>query len=719
MKKSALASIVALAIIGSCTKEEVTPRSYPRVNTLEVSNITSGGALLSAEIVYSSVQIVDHGFLWSDRSDALFSNSDKISLGPANGPGKFQANCERSLAAQKTYYVRGYAISEDHSVYGDIVTFVSLGSKAPVMKDFSPTLASWDDTVTVTGENFSTVPYNNIVKFDNIEASVLKATESTLEVKVPYQLAEEFSSISVSLSGNVSKLEKKFQLRAPILSSISPSSGTSGSNVTIAGQYIKSQNTKIYFNNVPATIVQWGTNSVQCKAPAGLPAGILEVRVVTGLGNLSDTLPFEIQGPKLIQVVPALAGEGDEIKLLGDYFSDDPLLNEVKFDNAVATVVSASRTELRVIVPPHVNAINPTISVSISGAQANSNAFSFPAPEILSFTPTSGVRGTQLTINGKYFRTGGYNRVFIGDHELSYVNGVSPTQLTGGIYFSPANHTEKIKVTFQNQEAYSTVDLKMPWIQLNGYPEEYSIPGASLTYNNVAYTGFSNGVYNKFWKFDPATHGWSQLAAFPGTARQNIVTFTAGSKGYFGGGIFYSTNVTDLWQYDFTTNTWAQKSNLPMTGIARAAFGYSNTGYLLELDLATQNTNLWKYNHNTDSWAIESTAPFALGEEPGQFLIGNTLYLIVNYDLWKYDFMTSQWTNLGPKPSGVNQCFSIGNFGYGIGNQQMFKFDPLSNTWSDEPSSLGYYSQAQEVFSVSGKSFVFTYYELLEFDPSY
>lgn len=717
MKNLALASIVVLAIIGSCTKEEVTPRSYPRVNTLEVSNITSQGASFFAEIIYTSVPIQDHGFLWSDRSDVLFSNSDKISLGPKNGTGPFEAQCDRSLQGGKTYYVRGYAISEDHMVYGAVVKFVSLGSKAPLVKDFYPALATWDDTVTVVGENFSSVLSNNVIKFNEVEGSVLKAAGDTLHIKVPYGLIEEFSSVSVSRAGNVSTLEKKFQLRAPILASISPSSGTAGTNVIVSGQYIKSLNTKIYFNDIEATIVSGSSNSFQCKLPTNLPSGIIEVKLVTGSGNLFDTLPFEVKGPKLLQLVPSIAGEGDQIKLIGDFFSDDVMLNEVKFDNSPAIVLAASRTELTVIVPAHVNSKNPTISITISGAQASSNAFSFYPPEIESFTPQRGVMGTYLTLNGKYFRTGSSNKVFIGDNELSYVNSVSPTEISAAIYFVSTKHSEKIKVTFQDQEAYSVQEFKMPWIVINGFPEPSNTPGASVNYNNKTFAGFSSGDFNKFWNFDPATHTWDQLTDFPGSRRQSIVAFSAGSKGYFGGGTEF-VSVKDLWQYDFNSDTWTKKSDLPMTGVTRVAFGFNNTGYLLELD-ASLNTNMWKYNHNTDLWTLESTAPFALQGEPGYFMVGNTLYLMVDYNLWKYDFSTSQWTDLGPKPQGVYHCFSIGNFGYGLGNQQMYKYDPGLNSWTVEASPFSYYPASVEAFSLNGRAFVFAGSTILEFDPSF
>ena len=213
MKYLALASILVLAIIGSCTNEEITPRSYPRVNTQEVTNITSGGALFSAEITFTSAPILDHGFLWSEYSDVLFSYSDKISLGSKSGAGSFVANCDRSLQEGKTYYVRGYAISEDHTVYGDVVTFISLGGKAPIMKDFYPSLAIWDDTVTIVGENFSSVLSKNVVKFNDVEALILKASTDTLQAKVPYSLTKKFSTVSVSVVGNALHTAKEISTK--------------------------------------------------------------------------------------------------------------------------------------------------------------------------------------------------------------------------------------------------------------------------------------------------------------------------------------------------------------------------------------------------------------------------------------------------------------------------------------------------------------------------
>jgi len=180
------------------------------------------------------------------------------------------------------------------------------------------------------------------------------------------------------------------------------------------------------------------------------------------------------------------------------------------------------------------------------------------------------------------------------------------------------------------QEGFSVMKFIMPWISISNYPDPYNTPSASLIYNNKAYSGFGDGEYNRFWKFDPVTSTWNQLNDFPGTRRQHF-GFTAGSKGYIAGTTEYLVIAPELWEYDFANDSWTKKLDPPIAGVIRVAFGLQNTGYMLENNQS--NTQLWKYNQNTDTWTMESTAPFSLGIDPGYFVIGKrfTLLLITIY----------------------------------------------------------------------------------------
>ena len=718
-----------IIILATCSKEEVTPRNYPRVNTLEVTDITSGGATFTGEIIFTSVPVLDHGFLWSEFGSALFENSDQISLGTKSGTGSFEAKCDRSLQEGKTYYVRGYAKSEDNIVYGDVVKFVSLGSKAPVINDFYPATASWGDTVTLVGENFSTVISTNFVKFNAISSRIITASKDTLRVQVPFELNAELSSITLTRVGNVSTLPKQFQLKAPILESVSPASATVGSRIIITGKFIKSAGTKVYFNDVEATFYQWGLNSIEYTVPAGLTAGAVVIKVVTGSGNLFDTLPFVVQGPLLTQVSPATAYIGDKIKLIGNFFAPGIESNTVMFDNYLTTILSVSTTEMEVIVP-FTDRINPKITVTSYGSTASIETFSLQAPEVTGFSPQRGTFNTEIIITGNHFLLGSFHKVFLDDIELSNVYAPLETEIHAFIPWDLSKHSGEIKITFYDQEIVSPGQYESPWIRIADFPGDYLNSSVSMIYNNKAYVGLGGGpeLSNQFWRLDPNSNQWNRLNDFPGTERYNSFYFVVGSKGYVGGGWGTSEKATDVWEYSFATDSWVTKSDIPWNGNVSMGFALGNEGFVVEQDFDAGVSKVWKYNTGTDTWSMMSTAPFIIDSNSKYFVIGNSYYVTddsgYGTSFWKYTSTTNQWTSLGLTPNRIDYATSLGGFGYVGTYGQFYKYDPTLNSWTIELD--GYFNhRPSEIFSVNGKAYFIGGYNYeynntsYEFDPSY
>ena len=167
-----------------------------------------------------------------------------------------------------------------------------------------------------------------------------------------------------------STLPKKFQLKAPVLTSISPASVTPGSNVIISGRNILSPKTKVYFNDIESVIVKWDSKTIECTVPSNIPAGNVIGKVVSGSGNLFDTIPLEIKGPKLYSVSPVTASVNEIVTLTGDFFAPQTESNTVMFDNYLASIVSAISTQIQVFVP-YVARVNPTITVTSYGASVS------------------------------------------------------------------------------------------------------------------------------------------------------------------------------------------------------------------------------------------------------------------------------------------------------------------------------------------------------------
>lgn len=295
MKKIVAATIVMLFY--SCTDEEVTSREFPRVKTADVTDINGTGATFHAGVLSSPATVSDHGFLWHDQTSPLFENADRISLGPMNTLGSFEVLCERGLAKGKKYYVRGYAISEANIVYGNIVEFTSMGSKPPVLLDFSPKIASWGDTLTLTGQNFSVSSTKNVVKFGASSAAFISASSEIIRLKVPYDIQDEFTSISIveSGTGQTSTLASDFQLHAPEITSVTPSSAATETVVVIQGKFLASTNKLVYFNSTRASILNTTLTTITCEVPAGLQSGLVTLKLITGNGNLFTTTSFEIE----------------------------------------------------------------------------------------------------------------------------------------------------------------------------------------------------------------------------------------------------------------------------------------------------------------------------------------------------------------------------------------------------------------------------------------
>jgi hypothetical protein len=115
--------LFCFVVLIACTEEEVTARKYPRVYTRGITNISKDGMKLQGEIFFSSVPILDHGFVWSDTGFPTITNGTKLSLGPKNEVGTFAAEAIAALQSGKTYAARAYAQSSDFTVYGDICEF--------------------------------------------------------------------------------------------------------------------------------------------------------------------------------------------------------------------------------------------------------------------------------------------------------------------------------------------------------------------------------------------------------------------------------------------------------------------------------------------------------------------------------------------------------------------------------------------------------------------
>ena len=124
--------------------------------------------------------------------------------------------------------------------------------------------------------------------------------------------------------------------------------------------------------------------------------------------------------PEVDSVSPASGPVGTQVQINGVGFGATQGGSTVKFNNIAATTVTSwSDSQIVVAVPS--TATTGAIQVTVSGVGSNSNVyFTVPAPQITSISPTSGVVGTQVTVNGSGFQASR------GSSSITF-NGISAT----------------------------------------------------------------------------------------------------------------------------------------------------------------------------------------------------------------------------------------------------------------------------------------------------
>lgn len=187
--------------------------------------------------------------------------------------------------------------------------------------------------------------------------------------------------------------------------------------------------------------------------------------------------------------------------------------------------------------------------------------------------------------------------------------------------------------------------------------------GVGFSIGSVGYigAGYDGSNYMKdFWKYDPATDSWTQVADFAGSGRYGAYAFALKDKGYVGGG--YDGNyLNDFYQYDPTTDAWTvmpsagrkreYASAFVINDVAYVVGGRNSTTYPIdflsfdgtEWTLKRQIANVSddSYDDDYSSIARSSASTFVLNGKA--YLAGGTSGSLLR-TVWEYDPTTDIWT---------------------------------------------------------------------------
>lgn len=256
--------------------------------------------------------------------------------------------------------------------------------------------------------------------------------------------------------------------------------------------------------------------------------------------------------------------------------------------------------------------------------------------------------GTQYTLSspGYYVEStysGKQNASFIlGDKLFITLSNAAHTVLA----YDMKNKWWETKKSVNYSDAYrsySYFEAKNVSYKNQQYLTEYL-----YNYTEMKLTGINIVAYNE------NLDSWAKITTYPGVGTENFIQFVIGDCLYMGGGYGSTSNLLkyDFWQYNFITDTWTQKNNLPadINGRIIGSCSSPSEGYII-----TIFREFWNYLPEQDKWTNKTTlniGPYVRSST--QLIYGNErIYLFggspsssndpLLYDVCEYNPSTGKW----------------------------------------------------------------------------
>ena len=289
------------------------------------------------------------------------------------------------------------------------------------------------------------------------------------------------------------------------------------------------------------------------------------------VGNLLAISRNHSNQTSILYFTPQSGLVGTNVTISGTGFSSTPSQNTVKFNGTVATVTSASATQLVAAVPT--GATTGAITVSTSNGTANSST-SFTvgsgangAPTITGFTPATGAPGTAVTISGTNFDVVANDRT---KFNVTFAGVTSATSTSISTLVPIAGTSGHLSVATPNGAGVSTGDFFVP-------PPGYTTDTISFTGRMMMGGTFTGSI---------GAAGQIGLVVFDGTAGHKVsllataVSLTSGSFQINNPNGSALTSVGSL----STSGGYLDGTVLPVTG-TYTIFVYNSSAGSLTLNL--------------------------------------------------------------------------------------------------------------------------------------
>ena len=328
------------------------------------------------------------------------------------------------------------------------------------VKDYSPKSGPIGTLITFTGDNLPSYyySYSDIsLLFGSVSQSLNSYYSSSMQATVPSNITTNNFQVSVIVSGKTYALPGTFNVTAPTISSISPTSDLAGSTVTVTGTNFPTSYGGITatLGNTSVTANPYSSNQFSFTVPTSLSPGSYTFTLTAGPNSVSASQKFTVTSPTISSFTPSSGAVGGQVTIngtfgVGQYYT-------VYFGSNSTSGYASSANTLSVNVPSGISPGAVKISAVIAGQTITApGTFTITTPTITSFSPTSGVAGSIVTITGTGFNSSYYGATVSFGTINANVLSVTSTAITVTVPSNTGNGAMKITVNTIGQTVVST-----------------------------------------------------------------------------------------------------------------------------------------------------------------------------------------------------------------------------------------------------------------------
>ena len=346
-----------------------------------------GLSLSDSEAIYDALQIA--GFI--DEFGYILDDP-KTSGWEAFIPAfysEFQLPVSEQLKA--AYGAHGFFADLNKEVLDFLENPTSVFEMVPTVTGFDPLSAVPGAAVTIFGDHFVAL---ESVTFGGVSAEF--TVTGTTQIRTDVPVGASTGVIAVTNSVGTALSPEDFVVEGPTVDTMVPSSGPSGTIVTISGSGFVLVDT-VTFGGLPAEFTEISGGQIRATVPVGAVTGTIAVSNYLGAGVSSGD--FVVDGPIIDSIAPSNGPPGTSVTILGSGFVS---VDTVSFGGIPADFTVFSSSQIRATVP--LGAVTGAVTVSNNiGSGVSSGDFVVDGPIIDSIAPSNGPPGTSVTILGNGF----------------------------------------------------------------------------------------------------------------------------------------------------------------------------------------------------------------------------------------------------------------------------------------------------------------------------